>query len=224
MVDIVMQLAPFSVFCLITKTMATLGYSATKPLTLYMLTVIGALLLHAFFTYQGMLIAFTKINPLEFFKRFSPALSVAFSTASSNATIPVTMETVQDEFGVSKQISSFTIPLWATRYSHHAGCCYRFHLTGLWHTACSNRLHCNATLASIGTAGVPGVGLITLFMILTQVGLPVEGIALIMGIDRILDCDSDSCKHHRRCCLHPYSGQIYWKLKVQLNCKILMHS
>jgi Na+/H+-dicarboxylate symporter len=162
MVDLVMQLASFGVFCLITKTMATLGYSAMKPLALYMLTVIGALLLHAFFNYQGMLIAFTKMNPLDFFKRFSPALSVAFSTASSNATIPVTMETVQDEFGVSKQISSFTIPLGATINMDCTAIMqgvatvfisqvYAIPLTITDFIA----VILTATLASIGTAGVP---------------------------------------------------------------------
>ena len=194
MVDLVMHLAPFGVFCLITKTMATLGYSAMKPLALYMLTVIGALMLHAFVTYQGMLVFFTRMNPLKFFKKFSPALSVAFSTASSNATIPATMETVQEEFGVSKQISSFTVPLGATinmdgtAIMQGVATVFIAQVYGVPLTISDFiAVILTATLASIGTAGVPGVGLITLSMILTQVGLPVEGIALIMGIDRILD-------------------------------------
>ncbi len=194
MVDLVMQIAPFGVFCLITKTMATLGYSAMKPLAMYMFTVIGALLLHALITYQGMLVVFTKMNPFNFFKRFSNAISVAFSTASSNATIPVTMETVQEKFGVSKQISSFTIPLGATinmdgtAIMQGVATVFIAQVYGIPLTVTDFiTVILTATLASIGTAGVPGVGLITLSMILTQVGLPVEGIALIMGIDRILD-------------------------------------
>jgi Na+/H+-dicarboxylate symporter len=194
MVDLVMQIAPFGVFCLITKTMATLGYSAMKPLAMYMLTVIGALLLHAIVTYQGMLVLFTRMNPINFLKRFSKVLSVAFSTASSNATIPVTMEAVQDEFGVSKQISSFTIPLGATinmdgtAIMQGVATVFIAQVYGIPLTITDFiTVILTATLASIGTAGVPGVGLITLSMILTQVGIPVEGIALIMGIDRILD-------------------------------------
>jgi len=193
-VGLIMKAAPIGVFCLIANTFSSLGYSAMMPLLKYMFTVIGALFLHGLFTYQGLLVSIVKMNPITFFKKFAPALSVAFSTASSGATLPVTLETVQDEFGVSKSVSSFTIPLGATVNMDGTAIMqgvavvfiasvYGVHLTMGDYVA----VILTATLASIGTAGVPGVGLIMLSMVLTQVGLPIEGIALIMGVDRILD-------------------------------------
>jgi len=194
MLNLIMKIAPFGVFCLIAKTFSSLGYIAMIPLLKYMLTVIGALFIHGLLTYQGLLIAVVKMNPLVFFKKFLPAISVAFSTSSSGATIPVTLETVQEEFGVSKSISSFTIPLGATVNMDGTAimqgvavvfiaAVYGVDLTMGDYVA----VILTATLASIGTAGVPGVGLIMLSMVLAQVGLPIEGIALIMGVDRILD-------------------------------------
>lgn len=194
MLNLIMKVAPFGVFCLIAKTFSSLGYTAMMPLLKYMLTVVGALFIHGLFTYQGLLIAVVKMNPVTFFKKFLPAISVAFSTSSSGATIPVTLETVQDEFGVSKSISSFTIPLGATVNMDGTAimqgvavvfiaAVYGVDLTMGDYVA----VILTATLASIGTAGVPGVGLIMLSMVLTQVGLPIEGIALIMGVDRLLD-------------------------------------
>ena len=194
MLDLIMKVAPFGVFCLIAKTFSSLGYIAMVPLLKYMLTVIGALFIHGLLTYQGLLFAVVKMNPLVFFKKFLPVISVAFSTSSSGATIPVTLETVQEEFGVSKSISSFTIPLGATVNMDGTAimqgvavvfiaAVYGVDLTMGDYVA----VILTATLASIGTAGVPGVGLIMLSMVLAQVGLPIEGIALIMGVDRILD-------------------------------------
>jgi len=194
MVNLIMKVAPFGVFCLIAKTFSTLGYSAMGPLLKYMLTVIGALFIHGLFTYQGLLFSVVRMKPSVFFKKFLPAISVAFSTSSSGATLPVTLETVQEEFGVSKEVSSFTIPLGSTINMDGTAIMqgvavvfiasvYGVHLTMGDYVA----VILTATLASIGTAGVPGVGLIMLSMVLTQVGLPIEGIALIMGVDRILD-------------------------------------
>ena len=194
MVNLIMKVAPFGVFCLIASTFSSLGYTAMLPLLKYMLTVIGALFLHGLFTYQGLLITIVKMNPMVFLKKFLPAISVAFSTSSSGATLPVTLETVQEEFGVSKSISSFTIPLGSTINMDGTAIMqgvavvfiasvYGVDLTLGDYVA----VILTATLASIGTAGVPGVGLIMLSMVLTQVGLPIEGIALIMGVDRILD-------------------------------------
>jgi len=194
MVGLIMKVAPFGVFCLIAKTFSELGYSAMLPLLKYMLTVVGALFIHALFTYQGLLVALVKMNPVVFFKKFIPAISVAFSTASSGATLPVTLETVQEEFGVSKSVSSFTIPLGST--INMDGTAIMQGVAVVFIAAVYNvdltlgdyiAVILTATLASVGTAGVPGVGLIMLSMVLTQVGLPVEGIALIMGVDRILD-------------------------------------
>lgn len=193
-VGLVMQIAPYGVFCLIAKTFSTLGYSAMQPIIMYMVTVLLGLLIHSLGTYQGMLMALGRLNPLQFYRKFWPAMSVAFSTSSSNATLPVTLECTQEGLGCSKQISAFTVPLGATvnmdgtAIMQGVATVFIAQVYGI-DLGLSDYLTVilTATLASIGTAGVPGVGLIMLSMVLTQVGLPVEGIALIIGIDRILD-------------------------------------
>lgn len=194
LVEMVMLIAPVGVFALIAKTMATLGWELMPKLILYMLCVVGALVIHAIVTYQGFLFAFTKLNPVQFFKNFYPAMTVAFSTASSAATLPVTIETSEKRLGVSPKIASFCLPLGATVNMDGTAIMqgvatvfiaqlYGMDLGLLDFLA----VIVTATLASIGTAGVPGVGLLMLSMVLVQVGLPVEGIAIIIGIDRILD-------------------------------------
>lgn len=193
-VEIVMYIAPFGVFGLIAKTFSTIGYGAIKPLMIYFFTVLLALILHALITYQGMLLAFTRQNPIKFFKAMVPALSVAFSTSSSAATLPVTMECVEDRLGVDKSVASFTLPLGVTinmdgtSIMQGVATVFIAQIYGI-HLGIEQYLMVivTATIASIGTAGVPGVGLIMLSMVLTQVGLPVEGIGLIMGVDRLLD-------------------------------------
>lgn len=194
MVIMVMKFAPIGVFALVAKTMATLGFDAMKSLAVYMLCVLGALLVHALVTYQGMLVLFTRLNPIKFFKNFAPAIAVAFSTSSSNATLPVTIETVESRMGVSKDLASFSLPLGAT--INMDGTAIMQGVATVFIAQLFNIpldlmdyliVIATATLASIGTAGVPGVGLIMLSMVLVQVGLPVEGIGIILGIDRILD-------------------------------------
>ncbi|SET68774.1 Na+/H+-dicarboxylate symporter [Natronincola peptidivorans] len=194
MVGYVMLLAPYGVFALIARTFANEGFDVMIPLLKYMGTVITALIIHAVITYGGLLKGFTGLNPVRFFKKFLPAFSVAFSTASSGATLPVTMETVEERIGVSKNIASFTLPLGATinmdgtAIMQGAATIFIAQVYGIELTfAAIMTVILTATLASIGTAGVPGVGLIMLSMVLQSVGLPVEGIALIMGIDRLLD-------------------------------------
>ncbi|MBM7614071.1 dicarboxylate/amino acid:cation symporter [Alkaliphilus hydrothermalis] len=193
-VDFVMLLAPYGVFALIARTFASLGFDAMEPLAKYMLAVLLALFLHTTVTYSGLLVIFARLNPIRFFKKFAPAMGVAFSTSSSNATIPVTLETVEEKIGASKNIASFTIPLGATinmdgtSIMQGVATVFISQLYGLpLSMSAILTVILTATLASIGTAGVPGVGLIMLSMVLTAVGLPVEGIALIIGIDRILD-------------------------------------
>jgi Na+/H+-dicarboxylate symporter len=194
LVEIVMKMAPIGVFCLIARTFATLGYEPMVPLAKYMITVLGALVIHAIVTYQGMLYAFTGLNPIKFFKNFSPAMLVAFSTASSSSTLPITIETAEKRLGVSKNIASFTLPLGATinmdgtAIMQGVATVFIAQVYGM-SLGLPQYLTVilTATLASVGTAGVPGVGLIMLSMVLQQVNLPVEGIALIMGIDRLLD-------------------------------------
>jgi len=193
-VDIVMRLAPYGVFFLIAKTFATTGADAIKPLIKYMLTVIGVLFVHAFITYSTLLKLFANLSPVKFYKKFASVMSIAFSTSSSNATIPVTIEKVEEEMGVNQTIASFTIPLGATinmdgtSIMQGVAVIFIAQVYGMTLTLSGLlTVVLTATLATIGTAGVPGVGLITLAMVLNSVGLPTEGIALILGIDRILD-------------------------------------
>ena len=160
----------------------------------YMGNVTLALAMQCFIIYQVLLFVFTRLNPIKFVKKFLPVMGFAFSTATSNATIPMSIDTLNKKMGVSKQISSFTIPLGATINMDGTSImqgvavifiaeAYGIHLT----PANLATVVVTATLASIGTAGIPSVGLVTLAMVLNSVGLPTEGIALIMGIDRILD-------------------------------------
>ena len=190
----IMKAAPIGVFCMIARTIATIGFDAFVPMLKYMGCVIFALAVQCFVVYLLLLFGFTGLSPFTFIKKYFPVLEFAFSTSSSNATIPLSIETLKDRLGVSSKISSFTVPLGATINMDGTAImqgvavvfiadAYGIEITmGMLATVIAT-----ATLASIGTAGVPGVGLITLAMVLTSVGLPTEGVALIMGIDRIID-------------------------------------
>lgn len=189
----VMKLAPIGVFFLITRTFASLGYDVIISMLSYMATVLGGLAVQLILVYMVLLTVFTRVNPINFLKKFAPVMTFAFSTASSNATVPVNIKTLE-EMGVDRKISSFTIPLGATINMDGTAImqgvavvfianAYNIDLTA----ADFATVILTATIASVGTAGIPSVGLITLSMVLQSVGLPVEGIAMIMGIDRILD-------------------------------------
>ncbi|WP_223700853.1 dicarboxylate/amino acid:cation symporter [Sutcliffiella deserti] len=194
LVHIVIKTAPYGAFGLIASAVGGLGIDAIKAMSAYFFVVLLALFIHFFVTYGGAIFFLGKTNPLTFFKRFLPAMSVAFSTSSSNATLPVSMDVAQENLGVPKRISSFVQPLGATInmdgtaimqgvatvfiaqvYGIDLSLTQLLTVVGL------------AVVASIGTAGVPGVGFILLAMVLQEVNLPVEGIALILGIDRLLD-------------------------------------
>lgn len=190
----IMKVAPVGVFCLIAKTFAGVGFDAFLPMIKYMLCVMLALALQCFCVYQVLLYLFTRLNPITFIKKFFPVMAFAFSTSTSNATIPLSIDTLHKKMGVSRQISSFTVPLGATINMDGTSImqgvavvfiaeAYGMELT----PSAIVTVIATATIASIGTAGVPSVGLVTLSMVLASVGLPTEGIALIMGIDRILD-------------------------------------
>ena len=190
----IMKIAPIGVFCLIARTFATVGFSAFAPMLKYMGNVTLALAIQCLIVYQILLFVFTRLNPFKFIKKFLPVMGFAFSTATSNATIPMSIDTLSKKMGVSKQISSFTIPLGATinmdgtSIMQGVAVVFIAQAYGIPLTpAAIATVIATATIASIGTAGVPSVGLVTLSMVLTSVGLPTEGIALIMGIDRILD-------------------------------------
>jgi Na+/H+-dicarboxylate symporter len=194
MVSFVMLVAPIGVFGLIAKTFATVGYVALIPLLKYIGAVYVGLLIHAGIIYSGMLKIFTGLSPIKFFKKFFPAMSVAFSTASSNATVPINLEITEKKLGVPRSIASFTIPLGATINMDGTAIMQgiaTFFIAQVYNIPLTLgsilTVVLTATLASIGTAGVPGAGTIMLSMVLQSIGLPIEGIGLIMGIDRLVD-------------------------------------
>jgi len=193
-VTLVMDFAPIGVFFLMAKTFSIQGIGLILPMIGYFSVVVLCLLLHGFGTFSLLLTLFAKLNPWLFIKKMRPAHIFAFSTASSNATIPVTLQVVEKRLGVDNSTAAFTVPLGATInmdgtaimqgvatvfianvYAIDLGVSDYLTVVGM------------SILASIGTAGVPGVGLIMLAMVFNQVGLPVEGIGLILGVDRILD-------------------------------------
>ncbi|MEQ9823723.1 MAG: dicarboxylate/amino acid:cation symporter [Puniceicoccaceae bacterium] len=194
LVLLLMRTAPFGVFCLVGQTFATQGFSAIAPLSKYFFLVMLVLLLHAGVTYSLFLKIFARLSPLRFLRTMWETQMFAFSTSSSNATIPVTLETVTERLGVHRSVASFTVPLGATINMDGTaimqGVATVF-IAQAWGMDLSLTdfliVIVTATLASIGTAGVPGVGLVMLSMVLMQVGLPVEGIAIILGVDRLLD-------------------------------------
>lgn len=193
-VTMVIRVSPLGVFCLIAKVFSEQGFDAIMPLAKYFFTILFVLLIHLGVTYPVLLKVLGKLSPIIFIKKFNEVMFFAFSTASSNATIPVSLEAVEKRLGVKNSVASFTIPLGATinmdgtaimqgvatvfvsqAYGIELG--FSQYMTVIL----------TATLASIGTAGVPGVGLIMLAMVFQQVGLPLEGIGIIMAVDRLLD-------------------------------------
>lgn len=194
MVGFVMLFAPLGVFGLIARTFATVGYAALVPLLKYIIAVYIGLILHAGLVYSGMLKGLTGLSPIKFYKKFFPAMSVAFSTASSNATIPINLEINEKQLGVPRNIAAFTIPLGATINMDGTAIMQgvaTFFIAQVYNVPLNIgailTVVLTATLASIGTAGVPGAGTIMLSMVLQSIGLPLEGIGLIMGIDRLVD-------------------------------------
>ncbi len=194
MVFILINFAPIGVFCLLTSLFAVQGINVLGDLVGYFFIVIFVLLFHGLIVYPSLLYIFTRIKPLWFYGKLRPLMVFAFSTSSSNATMPITLKTVTEDIGVDPKIASFTIPLGATVNMDGTAImqgvatvfianAYNIDLSTLDYLM----VILTATLASVGTAGVPGVGLIMLAMVLSQVGLPTEGIALILGVDRILD-------------------------------------
>lgn len=200
MVEIVISLAPYGVFALIARTFATQGVDLIGPLVGYFLTLTFALGVQAFIVYPVLIKTAANLSPITFLRKMREPSVFAFSTASSGATIPVTLRTAESKMGVNGTVASFTVPLGATINMDGTAI-----MQGVATVFIANVYGVNlgvpdylmviltATLASIGTAAVPGVGLIMLTMVLNQVGLPVEGIALIIGIDRVLDMMRTAC-------------------------------
>ena len=194
MVNIIMAVAPYAVFALLAKAVAELGLDLLAQLFVYVAVLITALMFHLFGTLMFVLKLFSGLSPKVFLSKIRDTQIFAFSTASSNATIPVTLSTVTKRMGVDNSVASFTVPFGATINMDGTAI-----MQGVATVFIANVYGVDlgisgyltvilmSVLASIGTAGVPGVGLIMLSMVFVQVGLPVEGIGLILGVDRLLD-------------------------------------
>lgn len=190
----IMEFAPIGVFALITPVIAVNGPSVLLPLLKLIIVAYAGSIIHTVFTYSLSVATFAKVSPIKFFKSISPAMLFAYTTASSSGTLPINMRCVEDNLGVSKSISSFVLPLGATinmdGTAIYQGVCAIFiaQVYGIELSISAQAIIIlTATLGSIGTAGVPGAGMIMLTLVLESVGLPLEGIALIAGVDRILD-------------------------------------
>ena len=193
-IDAIMKLAPIGVFALIMPVVAVNGPKVLLPLATVIAAVYIGCILHMVVVYSGAVSMIGGISPVKFFKGIFPAMLVAFSTCSSSATLPVNMKCTQENLGVKKDIASFCLPLGATvnmdGTALYQGVCALFvaQIYGIdLNMGQYITIVLTGTLASIGTAGVPGAGLIMLTLVLQSVGLPLEGIALVAGIDRVLD-------------------------------------
>ena len=193
MVLLIVELAPIGLFALLARTFATQGLEIFIPLAGYFLLLAGTLLFHLLVVYSLVLRIF-GLGPLQFLTRMRAPMTFAFSTASSAATIPVTLNALTSRLGVPNSIASFTVPLGATINMDGTAIMQGIATVFIANVYGVDLVFADflviillSTLASIGTAAVPAAGLITLTMVLTQVGVPVEGIALIIGIDRLLD-------------------------------------
>ncbi len=194
LITMLIHLAPYGVFCLMAKLFATVGAGEILRVGLYFLTVVLVLFMQMLLVYPTLLTLFSRLNPVTFLKKMREPQLVAFSTSSSGATLPVTLRTVHERVGVRNEVASFAVPLGATINMDGTaimqGCATvfiaQFYAIPLG-VGDLVAVVLTATLASVGTAAVPGVGLVTLTLVLTQVGLPVEGIILIIGVDRLLD-------------------------------------
>ncbi|WP_296804451.1 dicarboxylate/amino acid:cation symporter [uncultured Methanobrevibacter sp.] len=193
MTSLVMKFAPIGVFCLMAKTFAGLGFEGLLPMGKYVLCVLVGLAVQAVLVYPSLMVVLTRLNPIRFFKKFFSVMLFAFSASSSNATIPINIDKLE-EMGVSREVSSFTIPLGATvnmdgtAIMQGVAVMFAAQAYGIdLGTSALITVIFTAVLASVGTAGVPSVGLVTLTMVFNSVGLPVEAIGMLFGIDHILD-------------------------------------
>jgi Na+/H+-dicarboxylate symporter len=193
-VAMLMLIAPYGVFSLLTKLFAELGVTVILDLAQYFMTVIVVLLFHGLVVYSFLLKALVGLPPSVLLYKMRPVWAFAFSTASSGATIPITLRTVEKRLGVNASVAGFTVPLGATinmdgtAIMQGVATVFIAQVYGIdLSMAALAGVVLTATLASVGTAAVPGVGLITLALVLEQAGIPVEGIALIIGVDRLLD-------------------------------------
>jgi len=193
-VEMIMKIAPYGVFILIAAVAGRFGYQVILSLLQYVVVGIGTMVLFTITFYPVTLRFFSGMNPFFFFKRFYEVMVFAFSTSSSNAALPINLKITEDDLGVSRDVASFVLPLGAT---------VNMNGTGIYHGVSTIFIAqvygisltpgqlvvvvITATLASIGAAGVPGIGFITLAIVLEALGIPLEGLALVLGVERILD-------------------------------------
>ena len=193
-VFVIIKITPLAVFCLLAKTFTNQGIDVLTPLIQYFVLVISVLLIHFLGSYYMFLTLFSNLKPFIFYKKLKQLLVFTFSTSSSNASIPYTLDIVTRKYGVDKSFSSFSIPLGATINMDGTAImqgCATYFLASYYGITLEFTdyltIIATATLASIGTAGIPSAGIIMLSVILEQIGIPLEGIALLLGVDRLLD-------------------------------------
>jgi len=193
-VGMIMKIAPYGVFILIASVAGRFGFEVILSLLQYVLVGVGTMVLFTITFYPITLRFFSGMNPFFFFKRFYEVMVFAFSTSSSNAALPINLRITEDDLGVSRDVASFVLPLGAT---------VNMNGTGIYHGVSTIFIAqvygiqltpgqlvivvITATLASIGAAGVPGIGFITLAIVLEALGIPLEGLAMVLGVERILD-------------------------------------
>ena len=194
LVKLIISFTPIAVFCILAKTFSTQGIETIMSLAGYFFTVVFVLLFHFLFTFSILIKFFTALNPVKFFQNLKDVVIFTFSTSSSSASIPFTLKAAEEKYGIDKSISTFTVPLGATINMDGTAImqgCATFFLASLYGINLGINeivtIVITATIASIGTAGIPSAGIIMLTVIFTQIGIPLEGITLLLGVDRLLD-------------------------------------
>jgi Na+/H+-dicarboxylate symporter len=194
MIHQLMKVVPYAAFALMAKAVGEAGIGLLGSMAMYMITLVLVLLLHMLFTYGLLLKLVAKISPIQFYRNMFPAMEVAFTTSSSAATLPVTMDRVENGLKVPKSISSFVLPLGATinmdgtAIMQGVAAIFIAQVYGIDLTMNEQLLIIlTATMASIGTAAVPSAGIVMLTIVFPTVGLPLEGLAIVLGVDRLLD-------------------------------------
>ena len=194
LVKLIISFTPIAVFCILAKTFSTQGIETIMSLGGYFFTVVFVLIFHFLFTFSILIKLFTALNPVKFFHNLKDVVVFTFSTSSSSASIPFTLKAAEEKYGIDKSISTFTVPLGATINMDGTAImqgCATFFLASLYGIDLGvneiTTIVITATIASIGTAGIPSAGIIMLTVIFTQIGIPLEGITLLLGVDRLLD-------------------------------------
>ena len=194
LVKLIISFTPIAVFCILAKTFSTQGIETIVSLAGYFFTVVFVLLFHFLFTFSILIKFFTALNPVKFFQNLKDVVIFTFSTSSSSASIPFTLKAAEEKYGIDKSIGTFTVPLGATINMDGTAImqgCATFFLASLYGIDLGINeivmIVITATIASIGTAGIPSAGIIMLTVIFTQIGIPLEGITLLLGVDRLLD-------------------------------------